>query len=967
MMKRFYFMVLLIAAMVMTSCSKYRYETVSGDPTKTRIYTLDNGLKVYMSVNKETPRIQTFVAVRVGAKNDPAETTGLAHYFEHLMFKGTDKFGTMDYEAEKPLLDEIEQLFEVYRNTTDEKERKAIYARIDSVSQEASKYFIPNEYDKLMAAIGSNSTNAWTSNDETVYMEDIPANEVENWAKIQADRFASPVIRGFHTELETVYEEYNMGLTDDSSKAWDKIWELMLPDHPYGQHSVIGLQEHLKNPSITNIKNYYKTYYVPNNMAVCMSGDFDPDEAIEIIDRYFGKLVPNENLPKTADFVAEPLSAPVSAEVYGLESEQLLMGWVIGPAKSDDGYMSQIVASILNNGRCGLIDTDIIQKQAALSAYAYNVSFADAGAMLLEGAPKEGQTLDQVRDLLLAEVERLRNGDFDESLLSSIIANYRRTEMAQRESNFMRAYGMVSSFITGKTWKDYITETDRAAKLTKDEIVKWANEKLKADSYAIVYKREGEDKTQKKIEKPHITPIETNRDAASQYLTDVQNTEVAPIEPVFIDFEKDMAVTNMNGNISVLYKKNEVNDLFSLIYLYDFGTAGDPEIDMAVNYMELLGTDTESLEEIQRELYAIACSFDIVAASDRTYVVISGLGDNMEKAMTIAENYMKNVKGDDAVLAEVKRDVLKQRANAKLDESANFSALIKYSFYGADAVRRSTLTNDELNALTSDELLAKIKNLCNYKHRVMYYGPESKGKLIQTLNTLHNVAENPQEVDYKPLQEVIVTEPTVTLAQYDSKQIRYVQYSCRGDRFDVSLDPMVRLYNDYFSGGMNSIVFQEMREARGLAYTAYTDFSEGATAENPYKYFAFIATQNDKLRDAVTAFDEIIENMPQSEHAFEIAKESLLTSLATNRRVKSSVLWAYVDNCNMGVNFDRNKVVYEKVKDMTLQDVVDFQNKYVKGRVYNCVILGDRKNLDMKYLKSLGKVNFVSQEEIFGY
>lgn len=142
-------------------------------------------------------------------KNDPAETTGLAHYFEHLMFKGTNSYGTQNYEAEKPLLDQIEQQFEIYRKTTDEIQRKAIYHTIDSLSYEASKYAIPNEYDKLMAAIGASGTNAYTAYDQTVYVEDIPSNQIENWAKIQVDRFENNVIRGFHTELEAVYEEKN--------------------------------------------------------------------------------------------------------------------------------------------------------------------------------------------------------------------------------------------------------------------------------------------------------------------------------------------------------------------------------------------------------------------------------------------------------------------------------------------------------------------------------------------------------------------------------------------------------------------------------------------------------------------------------------------------------------------------------------------------------------------------------------
>ena len=286
-------MTLCLVALGMNAQAKdYKYLTVEGDLTKTRIYTLDNGLKVYLSVNTEKPRIQTYIAVRTGSKNDPAETTGLAHYLEHLMFKGSKQFGTNNYEAEAPLLDEIEARYEAYRKLTDPAARKQAYHEIDSVSQVAAQYFIPNEYDKLMAAIGAQGTNAFTSNDVTCYTEDIPSNEVENWAKIQADRFQNMVIRGFHTELEAVYEEYNMYLTDDGDKVWSALGKKLTPTHPYGTQTTIGTQEHLKNPSITNIKNYFNHWYVPNNVAICMAGDFDPDQVMPIIERYFGQWKP---------------------------------------------------------------------------------------------------------------------------------------------------------------------------------------------------------------------------------------------------------------------------------------------------------------------------------------------------------------------------------------------------------------------------------------------------------------------------------------------------------------------------------------------------------------------------------------------------------------------------------------------------------------------------------------------------
>jgi len=282
----------LMALGMSVQAKDFKYTTVNGDLTKNRIYTFDNGLKIYLSVNKEKPRIQTYIAVRTGSKNDPAETTGLAHYLEHLMFKGTKQFGTNNPTAEAPLLDQIEQRYEAYRKLTDPAARKKAYHEIDSVSQIAAQYFIPNEYDKLMAAIGAQGTNAFTSNDVTCYTEDIPSNEVENWAKIQADRFQHMVIRGFHTELEAVYEEYNMYLTDDGDKIWSALGKKLTPTHPYGTQTTIGTQAHLKNPSITNIKNYFKKWYVPNNVAVCMAGDFDPDQVVAIIDRYFGQWKP---------------------------------------------------------------------------------------------------------------------------------------------------------------------------------------------------------------------------------------------------------------------------------------------------------------------------------------------------------------------------------------------------------------------------------------------------------------------------------------------------------------------------------------------------------------------------------------------------------------------------------------------------------------------------------------------------
>ena len=933
-----------------------------------RIYTLDNGLKVYLSVNKEQPRIQTMIAVRVGAKNDPAETTGLAHYFEHLMFKGTEKFGTSNYEAEKPILDQIEAMFELYRKSEDEAERKSIYAKIDSLSQVAASYAIPNEYDKLVQSIGGDGCNAWTSYDETSYMSEISSNQVENWAKIESDRFKNAVIRGFHTELETVYEEYNMSLTRDSRKVLDKFLALMMPNHPYGQHSVLGKQEHLKNPSITNIKNYYKTYYVPNNMAVCMSGDFDPDEVIKIIDAYFGDMTPNENLPQGVEGSVTAVTEPRRAEVYGLESEMLYAGWLTGSATSDDALMLEIVPQILSNAYCGIIDQNLIQEQKVLYGGASGDQLSDAGFMVLVGMPKDGQTLEQVEALLLEQVEKLKSGEFDESILNAIIANYKRELMTSYEDNFDRCYSMVLSFINGQSWENVVTTLDRVGKITKADVVAWANEKLTEKSLVTVYKRQGEDKNQKKIAKPHITPIPSNRNSQSAFLTEIANSKVEPITPRFTDYERDMDIVAMDKGVELLYKHNELNDRFELVYLYDFGTESDPALAFLGRYMAMLGTESKSLKQMQLEQYNLACDVSLSASKTNLYVTISGLAENIDKAVALAEEYLSNIKGDEGVLAEIKRDILQERKNNLSNQRANYSALQRYATYGSDYVERTTLSNAELEALTSDDLVEKIKGLKNYQHRVLYYGPQSSREVVSLLGKHHTLAKELIPVEYQSTPTMPVTEPKVIFAQYDAKQIYYMQYTCGDDMFDVTLDPVVRLYNEYFSGGMNAIVFQEMRESRGLAYSSYAYLGQGNTCKEPYYFYAFIATQNDKMQQAIEAFDTIIEDMPQSEAAFELTRQGIITNMGTGRTTKMDVLWKYVGDSRFGItDFNRTEAIYNAIQTMTLEDVVAFQQSHIKGRNYLYCILGDRNDVDMKYLKRLGKIEFVTPEQIFGY
>ena len=951
---------------VLASCSQYKYETVANDPLGTKMYTLDNGLKVYMSVNKETPRIQTYIAVKVGGKNDPSETTGLAHYFEHLMFKGSQKFGTADYAAEKPLLDEIEALFEVYRNTEDEAERARIYQKIDSVSYLASDYFIPNEYDKLMSVIGAEGTNAYTSTDMTVYVEDIPSNQIENWARIEADRFMNPVIRGFHTELETVYEEKNMSLTRDFRKALEAMDGILFSDHPYGTQTVLGTQEHLKNPSITNIKNYHKTYYVPNNMAICLSGDFDPDKMLAVIEKYFGQMEPNKDLPEVDFETKTVIETPVSKDVYGLDAENVMIGWKYPGAGTEDAMIADVVAYVLSNGSAGLIDLDLNQQQKVLGADAMSYTRPDGGEFIIMANPKEGQTLEQAKDLVMGEIVKLRNGEFDEALLTGTINNLKMNQMRSLESNEDRADMYVQSFINGTDWADEVALLENLGKVTKQDVVDWANKYLKNNNYAVIYKRQGEDKTVQKVSAPKITPIKANRDAQSAFLAEIQATEVEPIEPVYVDYDKNMKFFDVNG-MEVLYAQNKLNDITDISYVYNTGIETDPALNLAFDYISYLGTPTRSAEEIAQEMYQLACSFRLTSSSNQTAVSVSGLAENMPQAMAIVEDLAYNAIPNEEILANLKADMLKYRTDAKLNQSTCFSALQEYIFYGPEYIKKTTMTDEQIKNITSEELLSKIREVLGCEHEIRYYGPATVAEATELLAANHKVAENPKPLERTYTTYLPATENKVYLAPYDAKQIYYFQYSNRGEKLDLAADPHINLYNEYFGGGMNAIVFQEMREARGLAYSSSARLYMPAHKEDTYMYYAFIATQNDKMETAIEAFDEIINDMPESETAFSIAKEALVSRIRTERVSDRQIISSYINSRELGLTEPRSKQIFEVAQTLTLDDVKATQQEWVKNRKYVYGILGDIKDLDTDYLKTLGPIQTRTLEEIFGY
>ena len=945
----------------------YKFTTVEGDLMKTRIYTLDNGLKVYLSVNPEKPRIQTYIAVRTGSKNDPAETTGLAHYLEHLMFKGTKQFGTNNPAAEAPLLAEIEARYEAYRKLTDPEARKQAYHGIDSVSQVAAQYFIPNEYDKLLAAIGAEGTNAYTSNDVTCYTEDIPSNEIEHWAKIQSDRFQNMVIRGFHTELEAVYEEYNIGLSQDQRKLFYTISKMLWPNHPYGLQTTIGTQEHLKNPSITNIKNYFNKWYRPNNVAICMAGDFDPDKTIAIIDKYFSGWKPGADVSQPKFAPLTPLTQPKDTTIIGQEAETIWMAWRADKANTLQADTLDLMEDVLSNGRAGLFDLDLNQTMKVQRANGGTELMHDHGAFFLMGTPKEGQSLDEVKTLMLGEIDKLKKGDFPDNLLPSIINNMKRNHYQRLESNEGRADMFVDAFINEVDWKQEVGRIDRISKITKQQLVAFAN-KFFTDGYVSVYKKQGVDSTQKKIDKPAITPIPANRDMMSQFVKDIQNSKVEPIQPKFVDFSKDLTIAKTQKGLPVYYVKNNENGLFQLSFRYEFGQSADKRYDVANEYLNFLGTDKMSAAEVRQKFYELACSFSAMVGENVITVSLSGLNENMQPALALLENVMNQAKVDKEAYDALVQRILKGREDAKKNQRNYYATLCQYGIYGPRNPYRDIVSEQQLKDTNPQVFVDLVKKLREYEHSVNYYGPLNVTELTAIIDKTHQTAPKLQSVpqnNYYLRQEAKTNE--VWIAPFDAKNIYMRAYHNEGRDWNINEAAVQAVFNEYFGGGMNGIVFQEMREARGLAYNASAYYSRPGRKGEKEMFYTHIITQNDKMMDCVNHFKEITDQLPASETAFGIAKEGLTKQLASLRTTKMGIISRWHSMKQLGLDFDLNKKIYEDLGKVTLQDLVNFEKANMAKKPLRYIILGDEKELDMESLSKIGPIRRLTTEEVFGY
>jgi predicted Zn-dependent peptidase len=944
--------------------TKYPYTFIENDPANARFYTLPNGLSVILSRNTEEPKIQTLIAVKAGSKNDPAEHTGLAHYLEHMLFKGTDKYGTLDFEKESVFLKQIDSLYSVYNKTKDENYRKAIYKAIDSVSLLAAAFAIPNEYDKLMQIIGAEGTNAFTSFEQTVYVNTIPSNELHRWVSIEAERFRNPILRLFHTELEAVYEEKNISMDNDQSKVFESLLENLFKEHNYGQQTTIGTVEHLKNPSLQAIRDYYNRYYVPNNMAIIMAGELDFDATIEMIASHFAYMQAKE-VPTYTFKPETPRAEPINIEITGPSSEMVFMGFRLPGESTKESHLLRMMDMVLSNSAAGLIDLNLNMQQKVLQAGCSPLILKDYSVHYFYGLSKQGQSLEDVQKLLLQQIDAVKRGDFDEALLKGIIFNNVVQEIESFEENQGVAYTLLDNFVTEGNWIDRLNLNYALSQITKEDLMNFAKNYYQND-FVTIYKRQGPNPVQAKIEKPEISSIPVNRDQQSKFVSDIIAEKTELVSPLFIDFEKDMQRSAL-GPVNYFHIPNNRNDLFELYYVIEMGDYHSKSLSFALEYLEYLGTDKYSPEAIKEQFYQLGCNFNVSSSSRFSYVTLSGLQENFEKSVALFEHLLQNVKGDDEVLLELKGSWLKSRENNMSSKGAIRNALNNYAAYGPKNPSRFNLTNKEVLKLKSSALLRELKELQTFKHDIVYYGPANQEAIKSVLNKHHPL---PSVFKNTPKAQVFIPKQpkkqSVFFAHYDMVQAE-ITWNAPTIEFSLSTSPVSAWYNEYFGGGMSSIVFQEIREARALAYSTFSRWGMGYYPGEKGRLIAYVGTQADKMHQAIEAMDELLRKLPVNEMAMDQSRNAVLNSIRTSRISKSGIYFSWRTQELMGLTQLSSQYNFEKLPALSKEDLLRFHNEYIKNAQFTLSVLANQNSVTKKDLAKYGKVKQVKTSVLFGY
>ena len=924
------------------------------------IHTLANGLRVYLSENREQPWIACRVVIRAGAAQEPGETTGLAHYLEHMLAnKGTRRLGTRDPDGERPHLDGLRELYERLRALDHaHPQRRELLRTIDAENQAANRWAIANEFKQTYGLLGARSLNAYTSHDRTVYVVEVPSNRLEAWATLEGDRFAHPVFRGFPTELETIIEEKNRAL-DKAGRALAlassaRLWA----GHPYGR-DVLGEVDHLLRPSIAATERFFATWYVPNNMAVVLAGDFDARRALELVEAHFGALLPAE-LPPRDTPVPPQAAGEQRVELTHRGDEEVRLSWRTVARRHSDGDALLLADMMLDNRSTGLLNTRLEQPQRLRAAGAAPSLRRQGGSQTVWGRPRVGQSLDEVEGLLREQVAALRAGDFRTSELDDLIANFEVGELRRLESNPARAALMVDAFTHELEWDRVRTRLHRLAAIDRDRIVEVAQRWLGPD-LVVARRREGE---------PELTPIPAfglteltlDSQSRSHFAGEVLELPAEPLAVQVLAAGRDFERREVPAGL--LYRApNPNNDLAQLTLRSHFGSASDPVLAKALALWHRAGVGELDLEGYRRAMFHEAASVAVDCRRQQTDVTVAGRAEVLARVLPLIRARLR-----EPVLGEDERrrwaeDIVGKRQQRRETADFKFQVLKQWALRGQQSPYLcEALSNEQVLALELDQLRAAPARLLEHERIIVYAGPQDAATLDELLAP--ELAAGAPAPAYQALRLRTPTDTEIYLLHHDAAQVKLAIYA-PSERYDPRRAALYRVFHEYV-GGSAGLVFQEVREARGLAYSAHAGHTAGPRTGDQNMIWASAATRPQRAGETLALLLELLRQLPAQPERFVRARTSAVEKLVGGRVRFRGYGFAAESWRLRGLDGDPRPRVLSELRSLELEELLGFAAE-LRETGMAAVVVGDLSSLELSELEALGRVHTCELDELAVY
>lgn len=846
------------------ACCSYQSQAEDLNALKVKEYRLENGLTVWLNEDHSQPKVFGAVVVKAGAKDCP--DTGIAHYFEHMMFKGTDRIGTLDYESEKVLLDSIAMKYDELAMTEDTAARARLQKEINELSIRSSEYVIPNEFNRLINRFGGSGLNAATSYDATIYFNTFSPQYMVQWAEINSERLINPVFRLFQSELETVYEEKNMYGDFIGGQVMDTLMARYFGPHPYA-YPIIGSTKNLKNPRLTEMHKFFEDYYVASNMALILSGDFDAQQVMPILEKAFSRIR-SGNAPKQEKVMLPPFNGRETMKVkFPIPFIKAMgLGFRGVSANHEDQVALNIAVNLLNNANgTGYLDKLMVEHKL-MGALAINESMNEAGILAVAIMPKLLiQSYSSAEKMVWDEINRVKNGDFSDEMFNSLKLEQKRQYASSLENIDSRATVMMNLFSQGKSWNDYLNEVARIESITKEDVVRVA-QKYFSNNYLCVTKSTGK-YPKDNLPKPAFSPVvPRNADASSSYAKQLEKIPEQQVAPRIIDFEKDVKTSKLTPLVTLYTTPNPLNDIFTLNISYGIGALEQPELMQLTNYLQLLGTESLSFEQFRSRLQSIGSTLAFDVTPDAFVMKVTGFDNHIDETMELVGDFIRHAKADDKKLRQIVDD-------AKVSEKAFFksgdnvaSALLEQVKYGDQSRYLRKLSLSQIKKLKGKDLLAVYGKVRSVQCDLHYCGTLPVEKVIGTIRQhlpLERTTVASNSPYYRELKQY--DRPTVFFIDMPDMAQSIVYGYVKGDPVDDKASRHAsRLFSVYFGGDMSSLMFQEIREFRSFAYRTSGRYQlpNHAHKGTAGSFTAMLSTQSDKTLDALGVLDSLIREMP---------------------------------------------------------------------------------------------------------